>query len=87
MSALRPLPGAGIDALAVDGRALSQPYHSWMQSTQGAMRRVSAITESAANPTAADISPGDARLWKNTTLGQVRLWVNDAGTLRSVQLT
>jgi hypothetical protein len=43
-------------------------------------------TTSTIDPVLADISAGTAKLWKNTTSGQVRLWTNDGGTLKSVQL-
>ena len=48
--------------------------------------RLSVVT-SAAAPTVTDIPDGEFRIWKNTTAGTVRLYANDSGTLRSVQLT
>ncbi len=45
------------------------------------------VTSAAANPTTSNIAPGYARIWKNTTSSEVRLWVNDNGTLKSVILT
>jgi hypothetical protein len=41
----------------------------------------------AANPTISDIASNSARLVKNTTNGEVRLWVNDGGTMKSVLLS
>ena len=41
----------------------------------------------AANPTTSDIPAGQCKLWLNTTSGQLRLWANDSGTMKSVQLT
>ncbi len=40
----------------------------------------------AANPTTTQITAGNAMLWKNTTNGELRLWANDGGTLKSVLL-
>jgi hypothetical protein len=44
-------------------------------------------TSQAADPVAGDITAGTAKLYKNTTSGLVKLWVNDGGTLKSVTLT
>lgn len=38
------------------------------------------------DPTTSDIPPGQWRVWKNTSTGAVKLWVNDAGTLKSVAI-
>ena len=44
-------------------------------------------TTSTVDPTTTDIAVDTAKLWKNTTSGQVRLWTNDGGVMKSVQLT
>lgn len=44
-------------------------------------------TSQAGDPVAANITAGTAKLYKNTTSGLVKLWVNDGGTLKSVTLT
>lgn len=42
----------------------------------------------AADPTTSDIPAGGFMVWKNTTLPEIRLWFNDAGTMKkSVALT
>jgi hypothetical protein len=41
----------------------------------------------AADPTTTDIDAGYSKLWLNTSTGTVKLWVNNAGTLKSVTLT
>lgn len=41
----------------------------------------------SADPTTTDITAGNAMLWKNTTSGELRLWANDGGTLKSVLLS
>lgn len=46
-----------------------------------------AATSLASDPTTGDLASGRAGVYKNTTSGAVRLWYNDGGTLRSVQLT
>lgn len=45
------------------------------------------LQSSAVNPTATNIDPSSYLVWKNTASGEVRLWVNDNGTLKSVLLT
>ena len=42
---------------------------------------------STADPTTSDIAVGTGKLWKNTTSGQLKLWANDGGTMKSVLLT
>lgn len=49
--------------------------------------RVAGFISAAADPTAANIASGQWALYKNTTSGLVKLWVNDGGTLKSVTLT
>jgi hypothetical protein len=41
----------------------------------------------AGDPTTADVTASTAKLYKNTSSGAVKLWVNDAGTMKSVALT
>ena len=36
----------------------------------------------ASDPTTLDIASGHCRRWKNTTSGEIRDWVNDAGVMR-----
>lgn len=45
------------------------------------------MVSAAGDPTNTDISTSNAELWKNTTSGLVKLWVNDGGTMKSVLLT
>lgn len=45
------------------------------------------FSSAAADPTTADIPAGEWRVQKNTTSGQLRLWANDGGTIKSVLLT
>lgn len=40
-----------------------------------------AITSSL-NPTTTDIQTGRFAVWRNTALGEIRIWMNDAGTLK-----
>lgn len=42
---------------------------------------------STVDPVAADIAAGTGKLWKNTTSGQLKLWANDGGTMKSVLLS
>lgn len=44
------------------------------------------MNSKSSDPTTSDVASGYAKLYKNTTSGLVKLWVNDGGTMRSVQL-
>lgn len=44
------------------------------------------LNSSLADPTTSDVAANTAKLYKNTTSGLVKLWVNDGGTMKSVQL-
>lgn len=41
----------------------------------------------ATDPGAAGVPSGTWSIWKNTTSGTVKLWLNDSGTMRSVTIT
>lgn len=45
------------------------------------------MNSKATDPVAADIPASRAAIYKNTTSGLVKLWVNDGGTFKSVTLT
>lgn len=49
--------------------------------------RVSSFISQAANPTTSDIASGQWALYKNTSTGEVRLWANDGGTMKSALLS
>ena len=40
----------------------------------------------AGDPIAAEVPAGQSQIWKNTTSGAVKLWYNDAGTMKSTTL-
>jgi hypothetical protein len=46
-----------------------------------------AFTVKAGDPTTTDITAGNTAVYKNSSTGAVKLWVNDGGTMKSVQLT
>lgn len=48
---------------------------------------ITTFHSSLIDPTTTDIPVNSFRLWKNTTSGDVKFWVNDGGTLRSVALS
>lgn len=54
---------------------------------QGDMTAISSIGSMAGDPTAAELAAGKVRVWKNTTSGAVKLWANDGGVLKSIELT
>lgn len=41
----------------------------------------------ATDPGTAGVANGSWSIWKNTTSGVVKLWLNDNGTMRSVTIT
>lgn len=89
--AKKPLPLPSASASPVTSGASYDPlFYSFLASLLGAVNELNAATTmitSSGAPVAADIPDGGVRLWKNTGAGTVRLYSNDAGTLRSVLLT
>lgn len=49
--------------------------------------RVAGFINKSSNPTTSDIASGQWALYKNTTSGEVRLWANDGGVMKSVLLS
>ena len=49
--------------------------------------RVAGVISKAGLPTTSDIAAGQWAVYKDTSGGTVRLWTNDAGTMKSVTLT
>lgn len=64
----------------------STAFQQWMEYVRKAINEPP-VFQSTINPTAADIPSGTWIVWKNTSLGQVRIWTNDGGVLKSVTLT
>lgn len=61
-------------------------YH--LSANEQARASVSLFLQSqATDPTTGDIPTSNWAIYKNTTSGLVKLWVNDAGTMRSVTIT
>jgi hypothetical protein len=87
MASLKGMPSATVTSVSGNSAPVSGELYRHLASVHGAVSRVASITEASANPTTADIAPGDGSLWKNTTSGQLRLWANDGGTLKSVLLS
>ena len=48
--------------------------------------RVAGFLSKAGDPTTGDIAASQWAIYKNTSTGAVKLWVNDAGTMKSVAL-
>tara|TARA_R110000868_G_scaffold85636_2_gene240727 strand:- start:53 stop:439 length:387 start_codon:yes stop_codon:yes gene_type:complete len=61
-------------------------YHL-SQTEQQRVTRTMTMQSKAGDPVLADITAGDWVLYKNTTSGLVKLWVNDGGTLKSTLLS
>lgn len=44
---------------------------------------MNAISSGSADPTTTDIPAGMSAVWKNTTSGDIKLWVNDGGSMKA----
>lgn len=64
----------------------STTVKQWMESVRKAVNEPP-VFQSTANPTTTDITSGTWLVWKNTTSGEVRVWSNDGGVLKSVLLS
>ncbi len=87
--AKKPNPPLNSTSQVTDGDKIAAEHLRYLTSVDAALReligRFSVPVDAGAWPTAAQIPAGDGRLWKNGAA--VRLYVNDAGTLRFVALT
>lgn len=70
---------------SLQGGAIGEHYH--MTALQSTHLGELPMTSQLLDPVVADITASYAKLYKNTTSGDVKLWVNDGGTLKSVTLT
>lgn len=68
---------------SVQGGAVGESYHL----TALQHSRIIGIISLAGDPTTANIAASQWAIYKNTSSGVVKLWVNDAGTMKSVALT
>jgi hypothetical protein len=76
------------DTQGLQGGTSGQYYHlTSAQHTALGNIGLLPMTSQAADPTASDIAASTAKLYKNTTSGTVKLWVNDGGVLKSVTLS
>jgi hypothetical protein len=75
---------------------LQQRDHSYLTSvlgtgsyhlSQSEQQKVTSILTKAGDPNTSDIGTSKWAIYKNTSSGAVKLWVNDAGTMKSVTLT
>ncbi|WP_314434612.1 SGNH/GDSL hydrolase family protein [Massilia timonae] len=62
------VPGVVVDAIGANAKLQAMRW----------------ITEAAADPVLSDVPSKSFVVWKNTTSGALRVWVNDGGRLRSV---
>lgn len=78
---------------------LASRSHNVLQSIQGGTTgeyyhltalhhsRATTMQTKAGDPNTSDIAASQWAIYKNTTSGNVRLWVNDGGTMKSVLLS
>lgn len=68
---------------SIQGGTAGEYYH--LTNTQHT--RATSVISSTTDPTTATIAASQWAIYKNTTSGLVKLWVNDGGTMKSVTLT
>jgi len=68
---------------SIQGGSASERYHL----TQTQHSRATTVLSLASDPTTSDISASQWAIYKNTSSGNVRLWVNDGGVMKSVLLS
>lgn len=83
---LPPIPATNAQAIQ-PGNVFDPTWYFFLAQLLRAVSDRTTMVTSAAAPTTTDIPVNESRIWKNTGLGTVRLFVNDAGTLKSVVLS
>lgn len=68
---------------AIQGGTIGEYFHL----TSVERDRATGMLSLSSDPTTSDLAASKWALYKNTTTGDVRLWVNDGGTMKSVLLT
>lgn len=87
---IAPIPPAASRLTESSGASVSATWYTWLS---GAAARLDGLSRGATMrsagswPAVADIPLDAVQVWKNTGTGQVALYVNDGGTLKSVLLT
>jgi len=71
------------DLASIQGGGATERYHL----TAAQHGRATTMLSLVGDPTASEIAASEWAIYKNTTTGFVKLFVNDAGTLKSVLLT
>ena len=76
---------------AIQGGAAGDYYHITnaergriLSATQ--FNRATSVISAAVDPSTSDIAASQWAIYKNTTSGDVKLWANDGGTMKSVLL-
>lgn len=74
-----------IRPLAPGGADLGQTGARWRDLflTGNVTAKGTAIRSGSADPTISDLDAGTSSVWKNTTSGEIRTWVNDGGVMKS----
>lgn len=71
----------------LQGGTAAQYYHLTQNEYTALQAGRLPMISQAADPNAGNLPAGFAAVYKNTTSGLVKLWVNDGGTFKSVTLT
>jgi hypothetical protein len=85
VTALPNISGNAATATNVAYSGLTGTVPTWNQDTTGSSNLL-AVQSKSSDPTTSDIAASKAAVYKNTTTGLVKLWTNDAGTMKSVLL-
>lgn len=84
-----PLPTA-LESPSDESGAFNPRLIKYLSSVRDVLNDINArmsTTVSDVDPTTDNIPDGENRVWKNTTSGDLKLFANDGGTLKSVTLT
>jgi len=71
------------DLGSIQGGGATERYH--LTTTQHG--RATTVLSLSSDPTTSEIGASEWALYKNTTSGDVKLWTNDGGVMKSVALT
>lgn len=84
-----PLPSSFTQPLTGNGE-YAREFYTFLKGILDAVISLqggASVKTSTVTPTVSDIADGDSQIWKNTTSGQLRLYVNDGGVLKSTLLS
>lgn len=85
--ALPVLPGSSAQAIQQPANVFDPTWYFFLAQLLRAVSDRTTMVTSTTAPTTTDIPVNESRVWRNTTAGTVRLYVNDSGVLKSVLMS